>query len=345
MCHITAFEIHQYQIDLSTTLPVAKQRIDHRVGLIVTVTLSDGQSSVAEVAPLSGIDIEGLPLQGFSQENLEQVTAALFDIQQQVMGEGVNKLALLTEQCSLASVQFGLSVLVAKLQQRLPIRQLEQHKIPLLYHGLSTSSIEEKLTPIADINTVKIKVAQTDMAEEIAFVHQILAYKPKLTLRLDANGGFTLDQAIDFLACIPKAQIDYIEEPCQQLSDNATVYKQLGIKYALDESLLQQPIDFTQLLEQQPGIGALILKPMLLGSLTRLQEIVTLAEQYGVRCILSSSLESDIGINDLALISQALTPDNPPGLDTLSAFSQKLISPDGSVDYSQLTPLEASTAL
>lgn len=345
MPKIISFELYQFQIDLTVPLPVAKQRIDHRIGIIVNVTLDDDLQYFAEISPLTGIDIEGLPLTGFSHETLAQVTAELIQLQSQLIGQNITELAQAAEQSLLPSVQFGLSLLAAKCQQQFPVRVITQAKIPLLYHGLSTTAIDQKLADLAQINSVKIKVAQTDMDSEIAFVHQVLARKPGLTLRLDANRGFTLNQAVDFLACLPKKQIEYIEEPCQQPSDNLKMYQQLGIKYALDEFLLTTDLNFDKLLQQQPGIGAFILKPMLLGSLSKMQNIVNIAEHQGVRCILSSSLESDVGIADLALISQALTPDNPAGLDTLSAFSQRLLHDDGSLDFTKLTLVKGQSLL
>ncbi|UCX03240.1 o-succinylbenzoate synthase [Shewanella glacialimarina] len=336
MTKIASFELYQFQIDLTVPLPVAKQRIDHRIGIIVNVTLDDNQQYFAEISPLAGIDIEGLPLTGFSHETLAQVSAELIQLQSQLIGQEITELAQAAERSLLPSVQFGLSVLAAKCLQQFPVRVITQANIPLLYHGLSTTVIDQKLADLSHIHSVKIKVAQTDMDSEIAFVHQVLARKPSLTLRLDANRGFTLNQAVDFLACLPKKQIEYVEEPCQQPSDNLKMYQQLGIKYALDEFLLTADLDFDKLLQQQPGIGAFILKPMLLGSLSKMQEIVSLAEHQGVRCIVSSSLESDVGIADLALISQALTPDNPPGLDTLSAFSQRLLDENGQLKLNKL---------
>ncbi|UJF22415.1 o-succinylbenzoate synthase [Shewanella sp. OMA3-2] len=340
MPKIASFELYQFQIDLTVPLPVAKQRIDHRVGIIVNVTLDDQQQYFAEISPLAGIDIEGLPLAGFSNETLAQVSAELILLQSQLIGQDIAELAQAAEHSLLPSVQFGLSVLAAKCQQQFLVRVITQANIPLLYHGLSATAIDQKLVDLSHIHSVKIKVAQTDMDSEIAFVHQILARKPNLTLRLDANRGFTLNQAVDFLACLPKKQIEYVEEPCQQPSDNLKMYQQLGIKYALDECLLTAGLDLDKLLQQQPGIGAFILKPMLLGSLSKIQNIVNIAELQGVRCILSSSLESDVGITDLTLISQALTPDNPAGLDTLSAFSQRLLHDDGSLNFTQLTQVK-----
>lgn len=77
------------------------------------------------------------------------------------------------------------------------------------------------------------------------------------------------------------------------------------------------------------GLTALVIKPMLLGSIEKLQRLIDEANSHGVRCILSSSLEASLGINDLAHLAAILTPVEIPGLDTLAAFSQDLIVPSG----------------
>ncbi|AZG75029.1 o-succinylbenzoate synthase [Shewanella livingstonensis] len=325
---ITSCTLYRYQIELNPSLPVGKQRIDFRKGLVLEIQLNNHQTAWAEIAPLSGLDINNQELTGFSQESLAEVQSKL----QQVLADLIDKpLAILhdmAKQISLPSLAFALSLLHAKLTHKLPIRivnpQTQSAVVPLLYHGMSTEVITQKLLTQGAINSVKVKVAQTDMVSEIEFIYQVLAIAPQVTLRLDANRGFSPVQAIDFLACLPKHKIEYIEEPCINPSDNMQIYRQLAIKYALDESLNLSQFDLDIAL-QQPGLGALIIKPMLLGSLEKLQSMISQAHLEGVRCILSSSLEADMGIGDLRLVSQALTPDESPGLDTLSAFTQPIL--------------------
>ena len=59
-----------------------------------------------------------------------------------------------------------------------------------------------------------------------------------------------------------------------------------------------------------------------------------------MRCIISSSLESSLGISDLAHLAAILTPDEIPGLDTLSAFSQDLVVSSGKKHCLTLAQLE-----
>ncbi|MGB6135073.1 MAG: o-succinylbenzoate synthase [Shewanella sp.] len=330
---ISAVSLYRYHIALNPTLPVAKQRIDHRKGAVLVVTLTNEQQhrrqAWVEIAPLSGIDVEGLAIEGFSQESLEDVMRSLSHYAELLIGKSPNELVALVATSSFASVAFGLSLLHAKLNQQLPCRietpYTQSVTVPLVYVGMSEQQLQAKLLKNGTINSVKVKVAQTTMEDEIAFIYRVLALAPHVSLRLDANRGFTPEQAIDFLACLPQEKIEYIEEPCINPADNPLIYRQLGICYALDESLNSPTFDAISAIQQQPGIGALIIKPMLLGSLAGLQHMIEAAHSYGVRCILSSSLESDIGINDLRLVSQVLTPNETPGLDTLNAFSQTLL--------------------
>ena len=325
---ISRCSLYQYQIELNPYLPVGKQRIDCRKGLVLEIQLNNQQAAWVEIAPLSGLDINSQVISGFSQESLTEVQWQLQHVLANLIDQPLAILNDMAQQMSLPSLAFSLSLLDAKLTHKLPIRIDNPHTqsavVPLLYDGMSIEVMTQKLLTQGDINSVKVKVAQTDMASEIQFVYQILAIAPHVTLRLDANAGFSLKQAIDFLACLPKHKIEYIEEPCINPNDNRQIYRQLGIKYALDESLNSPQFDLDVAL-QQPGLGALIIKPMLLGSLEKLQNMISQAHIEGVRCILSSSLEANMGINDLRLVSQALTPDESPGLDTLSAFTQPLL--------------------
>ncbi|WP_350432357.1 o-succinylbenzoate synthase [Shewanella sp. H8] len=326
---ITSCTIYQYHIDLNPSLPVGIQRIDCRKGLVLYIQLNNHQTAWAEIAPLSGLDIDNQAITGFSQESLDEVQSQLQQLLASFIDQPLAILNDIAKQTKLPSLAFSLSLLDAKLTQTLPVRienpRIQSAVVPLLYDGMSTQVVNEKLLTQSSINSVKIKVAQTSIASEIQFIYQVLAIAPQVTLRLDANRGFSLEQAIDFLACLPKHKIEYIEEPCIIPSDNPQIFRQLGIKFALDESLNSPKFDLSLAL-LQPGLGALIIKPMLLGSLEKLQHMINQAHLEGVRCILSSSLEADMGINDLRLVSQALTPDESPGLDTLSAFSQSLLS-------------------
>lgn len=325
---LLTLNLYRYHIPLETLLPVGNQRIDSREGLVLQASTALGCEAI-EIAPLSGVDVDGQPLTGFSQERLEQVIDALVAAMPSLPGQPLDALLDLAEHTTMASLAYGLSLLHAKLSGQLPSLLAQRalpRTVPLIYRHQDEpiAEVGQRVAQLdRQVHAVKVKVGQTSMMEEIQLIHQILAIRPDLKLRLDANRCFELQDAIDFLACLPLEAIEYIEEPCRDPNHNPLLFNALGILYALDESLNDPRYQFTM----QAGLSALVIKPMLLGTLSRLQTIIDTAHQHGVRVIISSSLEASLGINALRCISQACTPDEVPGLDTLRAFSCDLLEP------------------
>ncbi|QXN24855.1 o-succinylbenzoate synthase [Shewanella putrefaciens] len=328
---LTSLSLYLYRLPLDRFLPVGKQRIDHRAGLVLQAKAqAEGEESEqqVEIAPLSGFDIDQQPLSGFSRESLDEVQQALVALLPELQNQPIDYLLEQAEASPYPSIAFGLSLLHAKLSGKLESVRPVTATVPLIYQPVDAPKTE-LITSIASLDSgthsVKVKVAQTSMEDELSLIYGILGQRPDLKLRLDANRGFSLEQALDFAACLPLESIEYIEEPCQHPQDNQTLYRAIPLPYALDESLNDPDYQFVM----HEGLTALIIKPMLLGSIEKLQRLIDEAHSHGVRCILSSSLEASLGINDLAHLAAILTPDETPGLDTLAAFSQDLIVPSG----------------
>ncbi|MBT1445223.1 o-succinylbenzoate synthase [Shewanella sp. JM162201] len=331
-----SFTLHPYRIPLSRPLPVGKQRISERQGLVLVATLADTNADAsarplqafADIAPLSGLDMDGAPIMGFSQESLD-------DCREWLLSHlpGIHSLEALEQAADTAplpAVGWGLGVIAATLQGQLPAAK-PKASVPLMY--LQQDEPVDALTArVARLSPttrfVKIKVAQTSMETELKLVHGVLAARPDLKLRLDANQGFSLEQAIDFCACLPADAIDYIEEPCLNEHDHGALFRATGIHFSLDESLSLDNFHFPDDV-QASGLRALILKPMLLGSPARVQALIDEAHERGLRCVISSSLESSLGIDALARFAAAVTPDEAPGLDTLDAFEVDCVVPSG----------------
>ncbi|QYJ71264.1 o-succinylbenzoate synthase [Shewanella sp. FJAT-51649] len=328
---LTSLSLYLYRLPLDRFLPVGKQRIDHRTGLVLQAKAqAEGEESerLVEIAPLSGFDIDQQPLSGFSRESLDEVQQALVALLPKLQNQPIDCLLEQAEASPFPSIAFGLSLLHAKLNGKLESVRPVTSTVPLIYQPADapkTELIANIASLDSGVRSVKVKVAQTSMEDELGLIYGILGQRSDLKLRLDANRGFSLEQALDFAACLPLESIEYIEEPCQHPQDNQTLYRAIPLPYALDESLNDPDYQFVM----HEGLTALIIKPMLLGSIEKIQCLIDEAHSHGVRCILSSSLESSLGINDLAHLAAILTPDEIPGLDTLSAFSQDLIVPSG----------------
>ena len=78
-------------------------------------------------------------------------------------------------------------------------------------------------------------------------------------------------------------------------------------------------------MQAEPGVKAVVIKPTLTGSLDRVREQVAAAHAQGLTAVISSSIESSLGLTQLARIAAWLTPNTIPGLDTLSLMQAQLV--------------------
>ena len=99
--------------------------------------------------------------------------------------------------------------------------------------------------------------------------------------------------------------------------------RETGIAIAWDESLREADFRFVA----EPGVRAVVIKPTLTGSLLKVQQQVAAAHALGLSVVISSSIESSLGLTQLARIAAWLTPQTIPGLDTLSLMGAQLVRP------------------
>ena len=123
-------------------------------------------------------------------------------------------------------------------------------------------------------------------------------------LRLDANRGWSLEQAVAFGREFGIAGIEYMEEPLREPARLRELFDATGIPVALDESLLElRPDD----LEGRPEVRAVVLKPTLLGGLARAREWVAKASALDIRPVVSGCFESGVGLLAWARLAWAST--------------------------------------
>ncbi|WP_208607871.1 hypothetical protein [Paraburkholderia ginsengiterrae] len=101
-----------------------------------------------------------------------------------------------------------------------------------------------------------------------------------------------------------RARIAFHDDPGRARDDPRAFARETGIDIAWDESLREA--DFT--FEAEEGVRAVVIKPTLTGSLDKVREQVAAAHALGLTAVISSSIESSLGLTQLARISALLTP-------------------------------------
>lgn len=220
----------------------------------------------------------------------------------------------------------------------------------------SAKEIEDLLQSFVGCDTVKIKVGE-NLGEDIVRVARVRALLPKAKLRLDVNGGWSVDQALMNIYAIYEevGPLEYVEQPCATLEDLRQLKEKLvvDIKITGDEVIRKAKDPFA--INLQGAVDILILKVAPLGGITRAREI---GAHHKLPMVVSSALDSAVGISyGLQLAASLPTLDYACGLATgqlLSAdiaampldngeLAVRSISPDADLLAKYAVPVERLT--
>ena len=114
---------------------------------------------------------------------------------------------------------------------------------------------------------------------------------------------------------------NFLEEPCKTQALSREFAAQTDIAIAWDESVREPNF----CLEKEPHLSAVVIKPTLIGSIQRCAELINQAHLLGLKAVISSSIESSLGLSQLARIAQQYTPNVTPGLDTLDLMEYQVL--------------------
>ncbi len=182
---------------------------------------------------------------------------------------------------------------------------------------------------------VKLKIGAIDFESEISLIRHIRQRfgKEDIELRVDANGGFSPEAALDRLQQLARYDIHSIEQPIRQhqWSDMARLCRETPLPIALDEELIgvNLPAMKKELLDTiRPQY--IILKPSLHGGMHGTEEWIGMARQRGIGTWVTSALESNIGLNAIAHFTAHVYGPHitmPQGLGTGQLFTDNISMP------------------
>jgi o-succinylbenzoate synthase len=181
----------------------------------------------------------------------------------------------------------------------------------------------------AGFKVLKMKVGALNFDEEVYFIKQLRKEFSTAEIRLDANGAFPADEALDRLKVLAEHSIHSIEQPIapKQLSSMQLLCKKSPIAIALDEELigintLQEKENLLRIISPQ----YIILKPSLLGGFRACDEWISVTEKQQIAWWATSALESNIVLN--AIAQWVFTKENPlpQGLGTGGLYTNNVPS-------------------
>jgi len=236
-----------------------------------------------------------------------------------------------------SAIDFAYREQPALVRNRIPINATLPAVVP--------SEVETVLDRFGRFETVKVKVGepgQTILDDLARLIRVHIAY-PEAKIRIDANGAFSVEQALALIDALSNAHIEleYFEQPCASIGELAQLRVRLAgqVKIAADESVRKasDPIAVAN----AGAADLLVLKVSPLGGVSRAMAIASEAQ---LPVVVSSALDSSLGISQGLHLAGALPElDYACGLGTLSLFNadltkESLRTKTGFLEVTRTTP-------
>ena len=275
---------------------------------------------------------ECAPIYGLNPEKEDAVKTLLTDALKKIKRDKL----FVPKSINLPAIRFSIETAVFDLinnGKRLLFGEMQKNtRFPingLVWMNQFETMLEEAIQKVeSGYKVIKLKIGGIDFDDEIRILGSLRdRFGNKIIIRLDANGGFSNEEAISKLNQLAKFDIHSIEQPIRagQWNEMRSLCSKSPIPIALDEELIG--IEDTQLKFElintiQPQF--IVLKPTLHGGFSGCDEWIEIADNQGLNWWATSALESNIGLNAIA---QWLTTKNvqlEQGLGTGSLYLNNL---------------------
>ena len=193
--------------------------------------------------------------------------------------------------------------------------------------------LEAKLK--AGFRCIKIKIGAIDFDRELQLIRHIRSTfsRNDVELRMDANGGFTPEEALSRMEALVQYDIHSIEQPIKQhqWTEMARLCAATPLPIGLDEELIgvnerQKKIELLDTIRPQ----YIVLKPSLHGGMAGTEEWIQLARERNIGSWITSALESNVGLNAIAQLTASIYGTNirhAQGLGTGQLFADNIEMP------------------
>ena len=332
---LSGFGLYRYELRFSEPLTLKGTVLHYREGLLLELAAKGGLVGRGEASPLPG----------FSRESLHEAARQLRGLAPSMVGREVTgdwvdpdgELNRELDSMDLApSVRFGLELALWDLyaaSRKRPLAELLTPRpkvtvpVSALISGAPDEAVEEAgRVRSAGYKAVKLKVGARGVEEDVELVHAVNGVLGgAVALRLDANQAWSLEEAERFARGTASLRFEYVEEPLADPAQLPSFARTSGVPVALDESLAgMEP----EALEDHGYARAVVLKPTLVGGISRTLRFAKRASNLGVEPVVSSAYETGIGTAALVALAAGVGDEGvPAGLDTYRRLAEDVLRP------------------
>jgi O-succinylbenzoate synthase len=214
--------------------------------------------------------------------------------------------------------------------------------------AVPAARVPDVLARFGRVDAVKVKVAEhgQSLDDDAARVAAVRAELPDAAVRVDANGGWDVPEAVEALTRLAGFDLEYAEQPVlgiDALAEVRRLLREAGVPVliAADESVRKE--DDPLKVARAGAADLIVVKVAPLGGVRRALDIVA---QAGMPAVVSSALDTSVGIRAGLALAAAL-PELPYacGLGTVSLLAgdvttDPLVADDGAIRLRDVVPDE-----
>ena len=322
-------DLYRYSLPFSRPLTLGGSTHFHREGLLLRLSGDDGSEGWGETAPLPGFSAES---QGEAATQLRRHAASMMG--REVTDDWVDPYGGSGRDLDRVapSVRFGLELAVwnlyaASSRRTLPELMTPSPRAVVPVNGLLAGSPTDVLADArrmkgAGYRSVKLKVGTRTVAEDVALVRALDEELGEgISLRLDVNRAWGYEEAAEFAGGTAGVRFEYVEEPLAHPARLPDLVREFGVPVALDESLVGMKLE-----ELEASAVAFVLKPTLLGGISRTLRIAGQALRFGVTPVISSAYECGVGTAALVALAAGIGDRLvPAGLDPYRTMAEDVL--------------------
>ncbi len=318
----------KFPIVLTHQITTSKQTISSKNSFIIRALLSDNNYYFGEASPLTNFSIE-------TEEETEDSIKTIFNKLTSIDFElNFDLLIKQLDDINIPnSLRFAIEQIIIMYYANQPdtkdyfLSKIKSTNIKV--NGLISLShktnILEQINLKDGFDTFKIKIGINDFATELEILEDIhKQFGNKITLRLDVNGLWSLNEALTKIIQLEKFNIEYIEDPVNNIIDMTELAQNTTIPIAVDEVINDS--NNIELLLFNSNLNTIIIKPMLYGSIFRLIEIITNPAYIDKKFLISSLFESSLSKPILVYLASLCPPNLTHGLSTFDLLKTDVTS-------------------
>ncbi len=319
-----------FRLPLRAPFRTAAGRVTHREGLLLRLMTDAGIAGLGEASPHPALGIQAV----------HEAEVALSRLAPGLLGADVERLTArlpdgippaLACALDIAALDALARARGAPLARLLNDRARSTAPVNATVTAETAAAAADAATAArkAGFRCVKLKAGITASIEEerarVAAVRTALG--PHTALRLDANGAWTMDQAVRTIRSLAEFGLEYVEQPVApgDLKGMARVRRDTCVPIAADEDVAG--VEAARQVLEAGAADTLVIKPMVVGGLRPAMEIAAMARRAGASVVVTTTVDAGVGAAAALHLAAALPEEGPAcGLATGSLLAVDIVA-------------------